>query len=105
MNSFEQFCINYCNEKLQQLFIELTIQAEQAEYVAEGIDWTPVAFFDNKVVCALLEKRRPAGVFALLDEETIFPNGSDASFVAKAAQSGATALALTTADASTCCPE
>lgn len=41
-NSFEQFCINYCNEKLQQLFIELTLKSEQDEYQAEGIEWTPI---------------------------------------------------------------
>ena len=41
-NSFEQFCINYCNEKLQQLFIELTLKSEQEEYAREGITWTPI---------------------------------------------------------------
>ncbi len=46
--SFEQFCINYCNEKLQQLFIELTLKQEQDEYQAEGIEWTPVEYFNNK---------------------------------------------------------
>ena len=39
MNSFEQLCINYCNERLQQLFIELTLKAEQDEYAAEGVPW------------------------------------------------------------------
>ena len=41
-NSFEQFCINLCNEKLQQLFIELTLKQEQEEYVREGIKWEPI---------------------------------------------------------------
>lgn len=48
-NSFEQFCINYVNEKLQQIFIERTLRAEQADYEREQIQWTPVAFFNNKV--------------------------------------------------------
>lgn len=48
-NSFEQFCINFCNEKLQQLFIELTLKSEQDEYLREGIEWVPVEYFDNKV--------------------------------------------------------
>ena len=41
-NSFEQLCINYVNEKLQQIFIELTLKAEQEEYVREQIQWTPI---------------------------------------------------------------
>jgi myosin I len=55
--SFEQFCINYCNEKLQQLFIELTLKSEQEEYFREGIEWEPVKFFDNKVICNLVEEK------------------------------------------------
>ena len=55
-NGFEQFCINYCNEKLQQLFIELTLKTEQDEYVAEGVEWTPIEYFNNKVICVSLSK-------------------------------------------------
>lgn len=54
-NGFEQFCINYVNEKLQQFFIELTLKAEQEEYRREGIDWTPIKYFNNKVVCDMIE--------------------------------------------------
>ena len=49
-NGFEQFCINFVNEKLQQIFIELTLKAEQEEYVQEGIRWTPIDYFNNKIV-------------------------------------------------------
>jgi myosin-1 len=62
-NSFEQLCINYVNEKLQQIFIELTLNAEQLEYEAEGIAWQPIPFFNNKVVCDLLDGQRPSGLF------------------------------------------
>ncbi len=54
-NGFEQFCINFVNEKLQQIFIELTLKAEQEEYVSEGIKWTPIDYFNNKIVCELIE--------------------------------------------------
>ncbi|KAF0697355.1 Aste57867_11956 [Aphanomyces stellatus] len=68
-NGFEQFCINYVNEKLQQIFIELTLESEQAEYAREGIAWTPIPFFNNKVVCDLIEARVPApGIFYVLDD-------------------------------------
>ena len=83
LNSFEQLCINYCNEKLQQLFIELTLRAEQEEYASEGVEWTHVEFFDNRGVCELIEGRKPAGLLALLDEESIVPQGCDTSFHAK----------------------
>ncbi|CAN8005135.1 unnamed protein product, partial [Ixodes hexagonus] len=67
-NGFEQFCINYVNEKLQQIFIELTLKAEQEEYVQEGIRWTPIDYFNNKVVCDLIESKAPPGVFSVLDD-------------------------------------
>ncbi|KAL1836405.1 hypothetical protein VTK73DRAFT_5072 [Phialemonium thermophilum] len=58
-NSFEQLCINYVNEKLQQIFIQLTLKTEQEEYAREQIQWTPIAYFDNKVVCDLIEPPTP----------------------------------------------
>ncbi|KAK5467875.1 class II myosin [Exophiala xenobiotica] len=67
-NSFEQLCINYVNEKLQQIFIQLTLKAEQDEYAREEIQWTPIKYFDNKVVCSLIEDKRPPGVFAALND-------------------------------------
>ncbi|GME34038.1 uncharacterized protein K452DRAFT_294428 [Neofusicoccum parvum] len=67
-NSFEQLCINYVNEKLQQIFIQLTLKTEQEEYAREQIKWTPIKYFDNKVVCELIEEKRPAGVFATLND-------------------------------------
>ncbi|KAL1960991.1 hypothetical protein VTO42DRAFT_4879 [Malbranchea cinnamomea] len=67
-NSFEQLCINYVNEKLQQIFIQLTLKTEQEEYAREQIKWTPIKYFDNKVVCSLIEDKRPPGVFAALND-------------------------------------
>jgi hypothetical protein len=61
-NSFEQFCINYVNERLQQIFIELTVRGEQEEYHAEGMKWKDIKFFDNKVVCELIEGSNPPGM-------------------------------------------
>lgn len=79
-NSFEQLCINFVNEKLQQIFIENTLRAEQEEYRVEKIEWTPVEFFNNKIVCELFESR-PKGIFNYLDEACIVPQGSDSSFL------------------------
>ncbi|EPQ10477.1 Myosin-If [Myotis brandtii] len=68
-NGFEQFCINFVNEKLQQIFIELTLKAEQEEYVQEGIRWTPIQYFNNKIVCDLIEnKLSPPGIMSVLDD-------------------------------------
>uniref|UniRef100_A0A4W3K996 Myosin IE n=1 Tax=Callorhinchus milii TaxID=7868 RepID=A0A4W3K996_CALMI len=68
-NGFEQFCINFVNEKLQQIFIELTLKAEQEEYVQEGIKWTPIDYFNNKIVCDLIEnKLNPPGILSILDD-------------------------------------
>ncbi|XP_030384214.1 unconventional myosin ID [Scaptodrosophila lebanonensis] len=66
-NSFEQFCINYCNEKLQQLFIELVLKQEQEEYQREGIEWTNIEYFNNKIICDLVEQPHK-GIIAIMDE-------------------------------------
>ncbi|XP_008416941.1 unconventional myosin-Ih isoform X2 [Poecilia reticulata] len=81
VNSFEQFCINYCNEKLQQLFIQLTLKAEQEEYEAEGIEWEPVQFFNNKIICDLVEEKH-RGIISILDEECLRPgDATDLTFL------------------------
>ncbi|XP_067834933.1 unconventional myosin-Id-like [Heptranchias perlo] len=66
-NSFEQFCINYCNEKLQQLFIELILRQEQAEYQREGIEWQHIDYFNNQIIVDLVEQPHK-GIIAILDE-------------------------------------
>ncbi|EGO04268.1 hypothetical protein SERLA73DRAFT_118504 [Serpula lacrymans var. lacrymans S7.3] len=84
-NSFEQLCINYVNEKLQQIFIELTLKTEQEEYIREQIQWTPIKYFNNKIVCDLIEERRPPGIFAALNDACATahadPAAADGSFV------------------------
>ncbi|KAF2013400.1 hypothetical protein BU24DRAFT_464186 [Aaosphaeria arxii CBS 175.79] len=84
-NSFEQLCINYVNEKLQQIFIQLTLKTEQEEYAREQIKWTPIKYFDNKVVCELIEEKRPPGVFAALNDACATahadPTAADSTFV------------------------
>jgi myosin-1 len=84
-NSFEQLCINYVNEKLQQIFIELTLKAEQEEYVREQIKWNPIKYFNNKIVCDLIEEKRPPGIFAALNDACATahadPAAADNSFV------------------------
>eukprot|EP00935_MAST-01C_sp_MAST-1C-sp1_P002338 g2338.t1 len=82
LNSFEQLCINYVNEKLQQIFIELTLKAEQEEYANEGIEWTPVDYFDNKVVCELIESK-PNGLFNHMDEACTRNESTDEELVQK----------------------
>jgi myosin-1 len=90
-NGFEQFCINYVNEKLQQIFIELTLKAEQVKFVSwvlfllisislffssfkeeykqENIKWTDISYFNNKIVCDLIEsKTQPPGIFSMCDD-------------------------------------
>ncbi|KAG9016066.1 class II myosin [Tulasnella sp. 427] len=88
-NSFEQLCINYVNEKLQQIFIELTLKAEQEEYVREQIKWTPIKYFNNKIVCDLIEERRPPGIFAALNDACATahadPAAADNAFVQRLA--------------------
>uniref|UniRef100_A0A8C9FLA2 Myosin IH n=1 Tax=Pavo cristatus TaxID=9049 RepID=A0A8C9FLA2_PAVCR len=82
-NSFEQFCINYCNEKLQQLLIEMTLKAEQEEYEMEGIEWEPIPYFNNKIICDLVEQKHK-GIISILDEECLRPGeATDLSFLEK----------------------
>ncbi|KAH9389795.1 Unconventional myosin-Ih [Tyrophagus putrescentiae] len=82
-NHFEQFCINYCNEKLQQLFIELTLKSEQEEYRREQIEWEPVKYFNNQIICDLIEQRHK-GIIDFLDEECLRPGEpNDFTFLAK----------------------
>uniref|UniRef100_A0A8C7PCZ7 Myosin IG n=1 Tax=Oncorhynchus mykiss TaxID=8022 RepID=A0A8C7PCZ7_ONCMY len=66
-NSFEQFCINYCNEKLQQLFIELILRQEQDEYQREGITWQHIDYFNNQIIVDLVEQPHK-GIISVLDE-------------------------------------
>ncbi|KAG5682114.1 hypothetical protein PVAND_011493 [Polypedilum vanderplanki] len=82
-NTYEQLCINFCNEKLQQLFIELTLKQEQEEYLKEGIEWTPVEYFNNKIICDLIEEKH-VGIISLLDEECLRPgDATDLTFLEK----------------------
>ncbi|KAI9795542.1 MAG: Myosin type-2 heavy chain 1 [Candelina submexicana] len=80
-NSFEQFCINYANEKLQQEFNQHVFKLEQEEYLREQIDWTFIDFSDNQPCIDLIEGK--LGVLALLDEESRLPMGADEQFVTK----------------------
>uniref|UniRef100_A0A665V5Q3 Myosin IB n=1 Tax=Echeneis naucrates TaxID=173247 RepID=A0A665V5Q3_ECHNA len=82
-NSFEQFIINYCNEKLQQIFIELTLHEEQEEYIREGIEWTNIEYFNNAIICDLIENNQN-GILAMLDEECLRPGTvTDETFLDK----------------------
>lgn len=80
-NSFEQFCINYANEKLQQEFNQHVFKLEQEEYIREEIDWTFIDFADNQPCIDLIEGK--LGILSLLDEESRLPMGTDEQFVHK----------------------
>ncbi|XP_037613574.1 unconventional myosin-Va isoform X7 [Sebastes umbrosus] len=81
INSFEQFCINYANEKLQQQFNMHVFKLEQEEYMREQIPWTLIDFYDNQPCINLIEAKM--GVLDLLDEECKMPKGSDDSWAQK----------------------
>ncbi|KAL8233454.1 hypothetical protein R6Q59_019554 [Mikania micrantha] len=78
-NSFEQFCINFTNEKLQQHFNQHVFKMEQEEYTKEAIDWSYIEFVDNQDVLDLIEKK-PGGIIALLDEACMFPKSTHETF-------------------------
>ncbi|KAJ4726231.1 myosin 2 [Melia azedarach] len=84
-NSFEQFCINYANERLQQHFNRHLFKLEQEEYELDGVDWTKVEFEDNEDCLNLIEKK-PLGLLSLLDEESNFPKATDLTFANKLKQ-------------------
>ncbi|CAA7059029.1 unnamed protein product [Microthlaspi erraticum] len=82
INSFEQFCINFTNEKLQQHFNQHVFKMEQEDYTKEEINWSYIEFVDNKDVLELIEKK-PGGIIALLDEACMFPKSTHETFAQK----------------------
>lgn len=80
-NSFEQFCINYANEKLQAEFARHVFKLEQEEYVIEEISWSFIDFSDNQPCIDMIENK--LGILDLLDEESRLPSGADASLITK----------------------
>uniref|UniRef100_A0A8B9E6J8 Myosin VC n=1 Tax=Anser cygnoides TaxID=8845 RepID=A0A8B9E6J8_ANSCY len=81
VNSFEQFCINYANEKLQLQFNLHVFKLEQEEYMKEDIPWTLIDFYDNQPVIDLIEAKM--GILELLDEECLLPHGTDENWLQK----------------------
>nr|XP_046208191.1 unconventional myosin-Vc-like isoform X1 [Oncorhynchus gorbuscha] len=81
INSFEQFCINFANEKLQQQFNLHVFKLEQDEYMKEDIPWTLIDFYDNQPVIDLIEAKM--GILDLLNEECLFPQGTDQNWLQK----------------------
>ena len=78
-NGFEQLCINYTNEKLQQFFLQQVFKAEEEIHRREGVHWRPIEFQDNQGCIDLIEKN-PHGILRILDTQCKMPGGSDATF-------------------------
>lgn len=81
-NSFEQFCINFANENLQQFFVQHIFKLEQEEYNNEGINWQHIEFVDNQDALDLIAIKQ-LSIMALIDEEAKFPKGTDQTMLAK----------------------
>merc|ERR1712203_316853 len=81
-NGFEQISINFVNEKLQQFFNHHMFVVEQQEYVSEGVEWAPVDFGMDLAACIIMFEK-PMGLWAILEEESLFPKATDKSFEEK----------------------
>ncbi len=85
-NSFEQLCINFTNEKLQQHFNQYTFKLEEKLYQSEGIKYEKITFIDNQPVLDLIEKKMPQGIMLTMDEQISIPKSTDATFLIKVNQ-------------------
>ncbi|XP_053723097.1 LOW QUALITY PROTEIN: unconventional myosin-VIIa [Synchiropus splendidus] len=82
LRSFEQLCINFANEQLQQFFVKHVFKLEQEEYARENINWTQIDYKDNRDTLDVLANKR-LNILALIDEESNFPKGTDATMIQK----------------------
>ncbi|KAF5288574.1 hypothetical protein FQA39_LY15353 [Lamprigera yunnana] len=82
VNSFEQLCINYANENLQQFFVQHLFKMEQEYYTKEAINWKHINFVDNQVVVDMIGSK-PMNMMSLIDDESKFPKGTDSTMLSK----------------------